>query len=292
MPRSPWPPPARPLTVAPAIGETFMAPACHPEWQRRIRRRAAAARPFPGRQEPGHTRMLFRSCGILPLRSSGLRLTGAQDDRARRQVHAYGGSLLPCSLPIDPPSRSLTIVPPACSLPIFPPSPSPWLPPARLAHHCPSFPARSPLSLLPCSLPIGPPSLLAHHCSSCPLAHHCPSFPARSPLSLLPARSPLALLPHHRGSLLPPSLWLPPSPIPVGALRAAASKPATGVPKIPAMVGGTRRRACSLPLAAPLQSPSIPSHPTVSFHSFSFSLPDLIVNVHHHTATRRKNWRF
>src|SRR5579875_3650807 len=255
MPRSPWPPPARPLTVAPSIGETFMAPACHPEWQRRIRRRAAAARPFPGRQEPGHTRMLFRSCGILPLRSSGLRLTGAQDDRARRQVHAYGGSLLPCSLLIDPPSRSLTIVPPACSLPIFPPSPSPWLPPA-------------------------------------PLAHHCPSFPARSPLSLLPARSPLALLPHHRGSLLPPSLWLPPSPITVGALRAAASKPATGVPKIPAMVGGTRRRACSLPLAAPLQSPSIPSHPTVSFHSFSFSLPDLIVNVHHHTATRRKNWRF
>src|SRR5579875_4560 len=161
MPRSPWPPPARPITVAPSIGETFMAPACHPEWQRRIRRRAAAARPFPGRQEPGRTRMLFRSCGILPLRSSGLRLTGAQDDRARRQVHAYGGSLLPCSPPIVPPSL--------------------------LAHHCPSFPAPSPLSLLPSSPPIGPPSLLAPHCSPCPLAHHCPSFPARSPLSLLPA---------------------------------------------------------------------------------------------------------
>ena len=139
MPRSPWPPPARPLTVAPSIGETFMAPACHPEWQRRIRRRAAAARPFPGRQEPGRTRMLFRSCGILPLRSSGLRLTGAQDDRARRQVHAYGGSLLPCSLPIDPPSRSLTIVPPARSLTIGPPSPSPWLPPAPITV-APSFP--------------------------------------------------------------------------------------------------------------------------------------------------------
>src|SRR5579875_228982 len=175
MPRSPWPPPARPLTVAPSIGETFMAPACHPEWQRRIRRRAAAARPFPGRQEPGHTRMLFRSCGILPLRSSGLRLTGAQDDRARRQVHAYGGSLLPCSPPIVPPSL--------------------------LAHHCPSFPARSPLSLLPHhrgsllpgSLTIVPPSLLAHH---------CPSFPARSPLALLPCSLTIA----------PPPRSLPPVP--------------------------------------------------------------------------------
>src|SRR5579875_3825263 len=192
MPRSPWPPPARPITVAPSIGETFMAPACHPEWQRRIRRRAAAARPFPGRQEPGRTRMLFRSCGILPLRSSGLRLTGAQDDRARRQVHAYGGSLLPRSLTIDPPSRSLTIVPPACSLPIFPPSP--------LAPHFPSCPARSPFSLLPPSPwlppsrppPLSPPSPRPPPPRSPPLrpppllAPPCPSFPARSPLSLLP----------------------------------------------------------------------------------------------------------
>src|SRR5579884_3362462 len=253
MPRSPWPPPARPLTVAPSIGETFMAPACHPEWQRRIRRRAAAARPFPGRQEPGRTRMLFRSCGILPLRSSGLRLTGAQDDRARRQVHAYGGSLLPCSLPIDPPSRSLTIVPPACSLPIFPPSPSPWLPPARLAHHSSSFPSLSLFSILP----------------------------ARSPLSLLPCS--LTIVPPARSLTIgppSPSPWLPPAPITVAPSfphhrRGAASGSEQARYRSAKNSGDGWGDAEAGLLAAAR------SAPTVSFHSFSpYSLlPFLLILI-------------